>query len=158
MAPCEIAGEINKSRNFDLSPYGKIGDRLWVRETFCPIFPQDPDYNNGEPIEYDYRADYQHGTRLGDVLGIKKIWKPSIFMPRDAARITLEITNIRVERLNDISEEDALAEGVKKKVILDWPLITRAAWCEFRNLWSGINGEESWDLNPWVWVIGFKRI
>ncbi|GEM_PF-5882729 len=68
-------------------PYGQVGDRLWVRENFCPIYPQDPHYNGGRPIEYDYQATYQHGYRLGDLIGEKKKWKPSIHMPRIASRI-----------------------------------------------------------------------
>jgi hypothetical protein len=93
---------------------GKPGDRLWVREAFCPICPQDPSYNGGRPIAYDYRATYTHGDRLGDVLGIKKRWTPSIHMPRWASRITLGITGVRVERLQAISEKDAAAEGCER--------------------------------------------
>ena len=96
------------------SRHGQPGDRLWVKETFCPIYPQDPSYNGGRPIEYDYAATYTHGDRLGDSLGIKKRWKPSIHMPRAASRITLEIVSVRVERLQDISEDDARAEGCER--------------------------------------------
>lgn len=151
---------------FFQSPYGSPGDRLWVRENFCPIYPQDPTYNGGRPIEYDYAATYTHGNRLGDALGIKKRWKPSIHMPRDASRITLEITGVRVERLQDISEADAIAEGCAKNHNgyfwggphavsgLKQMATPRQA---YRDLWESINGPESWGANPWVCVVEFKR-
>lgn len=134
----------------ELCPYGHPGDRLWVRENFCPIYPQDPHYNGGRPIEYDYGATYQHGYRLGDLIGKKKKWKPSIHMPRIASRITLEITGVRVERLQDISEADAQAEGVV------WEQ-GQTATNVFESLWESINGPESWEANPWVWVVGFRK-
>lgn len=136
-------------------PYGQLGDQLWVRETFCPIYPQDPNYNGGNPIEYDYAATYKHGDRLGDSIGIKKKWTPSIYMPRAASRITLEITGIRVERLQDISEEDAQAEGVANSLHLRGGRLARE---NFAHLWWTINGDGSWEANPWVWVIEFRRI
>lgn len=132
-------------------PYGQPGDQLWVRETFCPIYPQDPTYNGGQPIEYDYRATYKHGDRLGDSLGIKKVWKPAIHMPRVASRILLEIVSVRVERLQDISESDAQAEGVYTDPACP-------AYEGYRTLWEQINGPGSWDLNPWVWVVEFKVV
>jgi len=159
-------------------PYGQPGDRLWVRETFCPIYPQDPSYNGGAPIEYDYAATYTHGDRLGDSLGIKKVWKPSIHMPRAASRITLEITGVRVERLQNISEADAIAEGIErgqqnlgwyrgfmegdspnlKQSGRDLKILTASPKLAYESLWSAINGPESWAANPWVWVVEFKRV
>lgn len=138
-------------------PYGKPGDRLWVRETFL----QD---SNG----FIYRAD-------GDFEGNSKIlggWMPSIYMPRKASRITLKITNIRVERLQDISWNDAIAEGVYddgKACVCEQPLdfVRSCGNCGgrlidaidlYKQLWESINEKGSWDLNPWVWVIEFKRI
>lgn len=169
-----------KDNRYFTCPYGQAGDRLWVRETFCPIYPQDPTYNGGEPIEYDYAATYKHGDRLGDFVCIKKVWKPSIHMPRCASRITLEITGVRVERLQDISEADAVAEGISritkdgrlfKHGIPDrdglpgndddgwhwqeWEVYPRDA---YQTLWESINGPESWDSNPWVWVVEFKKV
>lgn len=150
-------------------PYGEVGDRLWVRETFCPVYPQDPSYNGGEPIEYDYAATYQHGDRLGDSLGVKKVWKPSIHMPRVASRILLEVTGVRVERLQDISEADAIAEGIENNPRLDpagrchWRVYgkpstgTNVPEASYQSLWEDINDPGSWDTNPWVWVIEFKR-
>lgn len=146
-----------------LSPYGSPGDRLWVRENFCPIYPQDPTYNGGRPIEYDYAATYQNGYRLGDTMGLKKRWKPSIHMPRAASRITLEITGVRVERLQDISEADAIAEGIE-------PLQEGFGLPDGRHfhatdprqsyfsLWEAINGPGSVEANPWVWIVEFKRL
>lgn len=129
-------------------PYGKVGDRLWVRETFH-------EYSHG----ILYRADMPmrwdaENTEHGEAVTLKAEdykWKPSIFMPRWASRITLEITGVRVERLNDISEEDAIAEGITHRT-MNCPKV------EFRHLWESINGEGSWDENPWVWVIEFKRV
>ena len=136
-------------------PYGWIGDRLWVRESFCPIYPQDPHYNGGRPIEYDYQATYKHGDRLGDLIGVKKKWKPSIHMPRAASRITLEVTGVRMERLQDISDEDCLAEGIYPTRTGLYPGSPRAA---YQQLWDEINGPSSWDANPWVWRVEFKRL
>ena len=131
------------------SPYGGRGDRLWVRETFCKIIGQ-----SGGWIETDYRASYTHGFRLGDTLGIKKRWTPSIHMPRDASRITLEITSVRVERLQAISRGDAMAEGCP------FPNMEQGAdprkW--YAELWGAINGPDSWAANPWVWVVSFKKV
>ena len=132
------------------SPYGGRGDRLWVRETFCKIIGQ-----SGGWIETDYRASYTHGFRLGDTLGIKKRWTPSIHMPRDASRITLEITSVRVERLQDISEADATAEGSPHSLHLHGGRFARE---NFEHLWWTIHGEGSWEANPWVWVIEFRRL
>lgn len=148
-------------------PYGQPGDRLWVRETFARIDGQTRPW-----IETDYRATYTHGDRLGDTLGIKKRWTPSIHMPRAASRITLEVTGVRVECLQDISEADAIAEGVFKKVgttpignavetatggELIYAVPTQARE-EYHRLWESINSPGSWDANPWVWVIEFKRL
>lgn len=140
-----------------LCPYGKPGDRLWVRETFrlfdasiecgCSDSPCNCP-PSGTPL---YRASHDDGESK---------WKPSIFMPRWASRVTLEIASVRVERLNDISEEDAKAEGVNGE---DEAIAAGLEWFDkprraFRFLWQSINGAESWDANPWVWVVEFKRI
>ncbi len=128
-------------------PYGKIGDRLWVRETFrlfdsdeCPHsdFPCGcPSW--GTPL---YRASH-------DCLDGEK-WTPSIHMPRSASRILLEITNVHVEQLQDISESDCLKEGVGSPILRD------CKKPKFMQLWESINGTGSWNKNPWVWVIDFK--
>lgn len=127
-------------------PYGKIGDRLWVRETFavcadCNIF---------------YRAD----GKPDPLDGVK--WKPSIFMPRKASRLTLEIIGVRVERLKDISEKDANAEGFGVGAIIKAERFEcrymSAGQYAFACLWDAINGEGSWKQNPWVWVVEFKKV
>jgi len=171
-------------------PYGKPGDRLWVRETFyCDnaFYPDGVGVNclwrevNGKraaiPIEEQraemlesmyYRAD---GEPEWEGAEEPTPWRPSIHMPRWASRITLEITEVRVQRLQDISEVDALAEGVE-------PTVVGAGWrryddpdCEvvglipcctpvesYRSLWEHLSGPDSWDANPWVWAISFKRL
>jgi hypothetical protein len=132
-----------------LSPYGKVGDQLWVRETFC-------DATSAEEGRILYRAD-------GD---IACKWVPSIHMPRKASRIQLAITAIRVERLQNISEADAVAEGCKAMPGCKWhtfaeadagiPMHDHTAKDAYMALWETINGEGSWDANPWVWVVDFK--
>lgn len=138
-------------------PYGEIGDRLWVRETFF--------INRRKPntiSEIRYMADtggyYCEGGKMLQEYYEKK---PSIFMPRAASRITLEITNVRVERLQEITDEDIAREGTS-----DWTLEESQHLTEdgkavirghFHILWTTINGKGSWNANPWVWVIEFKR-
>ena len=138
-------------------PYGATGERLWVRETFDPIYPQDPHYNGGRPIEHDYRATYTHGDRLGDLVGVKKKWTPAIHMPRAASRIDLEITGVRVERLQDISDADLAAEGIQELIAagVDHDGTARDT---YRVLWEALNGAGSWAANPWVWCVEFRRI
>lgn len=140
-----------------LCPYGRRGDRLWVRETWAANVPGCESQGG-----YSYRAD--HVTGNDGPTQIK--WKPSIHMTRKASRITLEITGVRVERLQDISEEDAIAEGVEPSFL--WTGTQRyksytskthdlTPILSFMTLWKSINGNDSWDLNPWVWVIEFKH-
>ena len=140
------SGPFKPSSWLHYCPYGQPGDRLWVRETFARIDGQTRPW-----IETDYQATYTHGDRLGDTLGIKKRWTPSIHMPRHASRITLEVTGVRVERLQDISEADAIAEGVYTDPACP-------AYDAYAQLWDEINGLGSWEANPWVWVVGFHRI
>lgn len=127
-------------------PYGQPGDRLWVKETFCVA--ESPE---GEKC-YAYRAD--NWTECPSENGK---WMPSIFCRRVASRITLEITAVRVERLNDISEADAKAEGCEFDA-WSYPQSFTPGKSSYRALWESINGSESWAKNPWVWVIAFKRI
>ena len=150
-------------------PYGAPGDRLWVRETFAKIDGQTQPW-----IETDYRASYTDGDRLGDRLGIKKRWTPAIHMPRVASRIALEVSGVRVERLQEISEADAVAEGLSMDVgqgarqnDLDIrrakteefrPLGCASAVDAYRALWESINGADSWNANPWVWVLTLKKV
>lgn len=129
-------------RNFaHKCPYGQPGDRLWVRETFCFLI------NNGTGERKTfYRSD-------GILNNPPQGWKPSIFMPRWASRITLEITSIRVERLQDISGPDCWAEGITRDCE-KYGSVTHT----YQDLWESINGPGSWDDNPWVWGIEFKRV
>lgn len=132
------------------SPYGGPGARLWVKETFrifdsvsecgCHDSCRCSQYH-GKPI---YRVDADDGCSK---------WRPSIHMPRWASRITLEVVSVRVERLQEISESDAMAEGVHLGGFAN-----RRAVPFFRNLWNKINGPDSWEQNPFVWVVEFKRI
>jgi hypothetical protein len=121
------------------------GMRLWVKETFRPCF----DDGSGTA----YRADRMEGTpeRGGK-------WKPSIFMPRNRSRITLEIVSVRVERLNDISEQDAKAEGCEPSEKVEMKDGSPCYSLPYRILWEHINGVGSWEKNPWVWVISFKPL
>lgn len=160
--------------SFVKCPYGKPGDRLWVRETWCPMFSWDRDTGNDFPKEAAYKATPDDTeTRFGRIKngrGQRMIddlkWKPSIHMPRWASRISLEVVSVRVERLQDISNTDAFDEGCTAYddqeyweedaggavVLADTPRD------EYQTLWNAINGEGSWQANPWVWVVEFKRV
>ncbi|TRM53255.1 hypothetical protein YH64_009140 [Achromobacter sp. LC458] len=140
-------------------PYGKPGDRLWVRETWAfGIHALAAKRDEDGP--FVYAAD---GTTHGRLC---ERWRPSIHMPRHACRLMLEITGVRVERLNDISEEDVDAEcfgGDYPTRVLpdlfpghpdDWSHLSMEQ-C-FQRLWESINGPGSWDANPWVWVVEFR--
>ena len=142
-------------------PYGQPGDRLWVRETFGL---QVRHYGGGTGEHIVYRATNPNAIYCKSAEGreypVK--WKPSIHMPRHSSRILLEITAVCVERLQDISRADIRAEGLQCPPELasddvspnyrDW---YPAAW---RELWESINGADSWTVNPWVWVVEFKRV
>ncbi|PLY37335.1 hypothetical protein F164LOC_10115 [Pectobacterium carotovorum] len=148
----------------DLCPFGKVGDRLWVRETFNGFWLDDDviqeikDGISKASELCDYRSDYPDSSQ--PVGG----WTPSIHMPRWASRILLEITDVRVERLNDISEEDAIAEGLERYnddgIVYYGPYGHGDCRPEiaFSDLWQSIYGAESWNSNPWCWAITFKRI
>lgn len=156
-------------------PYGQPGDRLWVRETWRGIVKTSAPWD--DCTTYDvahYVPDEDECRRLEYAATFgegAKGWRPSIHMPRWASRITLEITEVRVERLQDISEADAMAEGITYGPTCDtegrsggfhwdrtrededtYPTAAQA----YRQLWMGINGPGSWDANPWVWVVEFK--
>lgn len=154
----------------DSCPYGTVGDRLWVRETWCPLnacYEGAPRRMKlpagGKGVIPSYRAD--HLNPEGD--GYPLEWRPSIFMPRWASRLTLEITEVRVERLQAISEEDARDEGCPgTNVCWSSPYINGAHTNdgelpseEFKRLWDSINGKSyPWKSNPRVWAISFKRL
>jgi len=132
-------------------PYGQPGDRLWVRETFgvCTFC--------GKVGAYRATPTGECGDACWACNRTIEKWKPPIFMPRWASRITLEITAVRVERLKDITVEDAQAEGVTPLGVEGDGRRWRAA---FRELWDSLNLKRGygWDANPWVWVLSFKRV
>jgi hypothetical protein len=146
-------------------PYGIPGDRLWVRESWNVaglFWNMKPSMTlAAAKSAWRYAADDQTGWQHG--------WRPSIHMPRWASRIALEIVNIRAERLQDITEASAIAEGVEQMAIgrestglwLDYSSSLYAftsARDSYRSLWESINGDGAWAQNPWVWVIEFRRV
>jgi hypothetical protein len=162
----------------DLSPYGRSGGNLWVRETW---HTDEPDLQYARAIHEDFMSPspiYYKADPDNDEAGCR--WRPSIHMPRWASRISLRITGVRVERLHDISEEDAKREGIqsvtKDGALFKWGIPDLDGypgaddngwpWAEweadpraaFRKLWEKINGSESWSANPWVWGIEFRRL
>lgn len=148
----------------------QVGDILWVRETWCPTGSEEYLHKEtGRP--YFYKADVKDLKAIKEIMqefGYK--WKPSIFMPKAACRIFLEVTNLRVERLQDIIGTDAVAEGIevienekygrvfKHYFMGDQEHYFKVPELSFKTLWQSINGHDSWDANPWVWVYDFKRI
>ena len=146
-------------------PYGQPGDRLWVRETWRPVMESYRSY-----IEYQAGGEKELlGKDIDALTKIKKIalrfpgaskernsevWHPSNRMPRWASRITLEVVSVRVERLQDISDADATAEGCERSAMKVASGFMREV---FRGVWTHINGADSWADNPWVWVVEFKR-
>ena len=130
-------------------PFGKVGDLLYVRETIDATFGCDAEYVADETRLVDALS-YERVASYEKFIPTKVI--PSIHMPRCLSRLTLKITDIRVERLQDISEEDAVKEGVKYQN----STLTARNW--FFILWEFIKGQGSWEANPWVWVIEFETI
>ncbi|HGF0160801.1 TPA: hypothetical protein ACGBXG_003774 [Klebsiella variicola] len=138
-------------------PFGAVGDRIWVRESFFPA-PLEMQYT--PPRKTMWNIAYRDGVQMEKLAPAEynpliynyERWTPSIHMPRWASRILLEITDVRVERLRSMSQDDARAEGV---IAASGPM---EAGLAFRELWDSIYGEESWKANPWVWVIEFKRV
>ena len=141
-------------------PFGAVGDRIWVRETFCPV--DDTQYGGEKWVDYRATPRYEASHPAGwdcapnDAEALK--WHPSIHMPRWASRILLKITDVRVERLNSISDADAKAEGCCYGRGGGVPDFAVTPADHFPTLWASIYGDESWKANPWVWVISFKRV
>jgi hypothetical protein len=157
-------------------PYGVVGDRLWLRETW---YYEEHMHDSTEGIPdlpgglYSHRLVYKADCTDYPVnVGVgRQGWRPSIFMPRWASRITLEITDIKVERLQDITEEDAAKEGINQHPYEyadstyydERPEIAglEANIAAFAGLWDSINGRKpgkAWNDNPWVWVVEFRRV
>lgn len=149
-------------------PFGQPGDRLWVRETWADLTATHGRkweklnsstnlYERGvEPFVW-YRADGEQPC-IGSGRPLSEPWKPSIHMPRWASRITLEVTGVRVERLQDITPAECVCEGYESD-------LSKPYWSEeikaldwYRDLWGAINGPGSWEANPLVWVIQFERV
>lgn len=158
-------------------PYGKPGDRLWGRETFFAFGRWETRYSAKKRRDewhfvdmtlecghaYRYAAD---GDGLWPMPGRRQLagatpgwWRrPAIFMPRAASRILLEITDVGVERLQEISEQDAMDEGFYQAVHESPTGIGQDVVGWYRSLWEQLNGPDSWTLNPWVWVVTFRRV
>ncbi|WP_395314810.1 hypothetical protein [Enterobacter roggenkampii] len=146
-------------------PFGAVGDRIWVREAFQgPLVSEEflEEYRaypaKFENPEYcEYAADGGPRPEYCDLDdNLRHGWRPSIHMPRWASRLTLEITSVRVERLRDLSEDDAKSEGITPPsggVLPGWEYRIN-----FRELWMSIYGSDNWEANPWVWVIEFKVV
>jgi hypothetical protein len=172
-------GWVVKYKNLELwlprkCPFGKPGDIIWVREKWRKYCPVDANgYTNYDTQIIEFAADNPplideidaDGFRVFKKDGSEKFisWRPSIYMPKSAARIWLQVEDIRVERVQDITEEDAEAEGVEQNRDESWHdylepkrLCQDDASASFQSLWQYINGEESWQTNPFVWVISFK--
>jgi hypothetical protein len=160
-------------------PFGERGDHLWVRETAkCGYRSEQPPANTGR-IGVDFKAgggtdrkytldrrdDYPWFPSKSHNADGSIRWTPGIHMPRWASRISLEVTGVRVERLQGISESDAIAEGLVKTPAGFWSTYGRSGVdgtyspvSSYHYLWESINGDGSWDANPWVWVVEFKRV
>ena len=169
MVQALLAGKKTQTRRkvkklSDFSPYGRIGDRLWVRESAHQAYGADSMFSA-------YSAD---GSFVRDDEGVRVFWWysrdkcPSIHLPRRFSRILLEITDVRLEQLWDITESDCVSEGIKGHgtPFGDWwedyssdsnPLLPHP-YASYKTLWEKINGTASWNSNPWVWVIEFKRV
>jgi len=173
IVPADLDGSVNEAWQAGFigvkCPYGKPGDLLYVRENWQALSFGDyvPTKNHVSDVRYaatDPLADLD-----GDARGYP--WRPSIHMPRWASRITLEITDIRVERLQSISEADVRAEGLRADRPDPRPTMPAGVGCmspitwgdgkyytaisAYRGLWTSINGPESWDKNPWLWAVTF---
>ncbi|MGL4602236.1 MAG: hypothetical protein ACRCVE_12360 [Plesiomonas sp.] len=183
-----VATHVIDAPKHGLCPFGNVGDRLWVRETWGVVsytFDEDgrmidwvPDRPAKRVHEMKYGRCYYSGHIIyrsdgpfvwcGDDDGggdDRTAWHPSIHMPREASRITLEITEVRVERLNNITERDSEAEGVSRLEGDLWKNYCRdgmprqlTARDSYATLWDSIYGSGSWQTNPWVWVIEFKLV
>lgn len=162
--PYGTVGHLTLAEKHGLTcPYGQPGERLWVRETWGLRALYDVTDWCGTSLKgvaalppcwaLDYKADWAHECEEAH-------WRPSIHMPRWASRLTLEVVSVRVERLQDITEEDAKAEGAEPIPDPSAPGYegTHVYRDGFRLLWEFINGAGSWQANPWVWRVEFKRV
>lgn len=161
---CNLVGDVGL--HVAPCPYGEPGDRLWVRETWSWV--------TGNGRRYVYRADGTPRDRTyGNVIS-GMVWKPSIFMPRHLCRLVLELSDVRVERVQDITEADAHAEGfcdsttpvpeldgeIGGRFRISGATLSSTAAGNFAETWDSLNAKRGygWDANPWVWVLSFRRI
>lgn len=136
-------------------PFGEVEDLLWVRETYAPV-----DGKNAI-----YKADLTEAMLNSNYIGDRK-WKPSIFMPKFASRLWLKITSVNSEQIQNITEDQCLAEGIQAAEFdetlypdyLNPGQYYLHAYESFKSLWISINGEKAWNSNPWVWVVDFELI
>jgi len=163
---------VDKDGSLYKCPYGQPGDRLWVKETWRPRVDHDQwdcvEFRSDGALLKPRFRDENDGHRFSEMCDSADMrWKPSIHMPRWASRTTLEITDVRVERLQDIDDKDATAEGIDEtqdtfsvkpgQCVLKSDGAT--AKHAFRYLWDSINAKaHPWSSNPWVWAISFKRV
>lgn len=164
-------------------PYGRPGDRIWVKETWqyydwtddgepciryaadnATAWPETGTEEWGEKLQDVWEALSMNENYAIDMAARDRRWRPSIHMPRWASRITLEVTGVKVERLQDISEADAMAEGIVNAgdgngyQLADTSHYAGTADESYASLWESINGPGSWDANPWVWCVSFTRL
>lgn len=172
----DVDGKPSEKYTDIICPYGQVGDVLWVRESY--LYCLEDEFLEGMNSRIVFKASIHNDWYLA--LREKSNhykWKPSIHMPKSVCRIFLEIADIRAERLQDITSEDAIKEGIDSWVDerMKSKPVRYASYCDFDNpsdpalytscpinsfetLWQSINGKDSWEKNPWVWVISFKRI
>jgi len=177
---CDAEGNHEKAVR---CPYGKPGDQLWVREAWqyygwtddgepciryaadnATAWPETSTEEWGEKMQDVWAALSMNENYAIDMAARDRRWRPSIHMPRWASRITMEVTGVKVERLQDISEADAMAEGIVSAgdgngfQLADTTHYMGAARDSYASLWQSINGPGSWDANPWVWCVSFLRV
>lgn len=156
-----MTGNMMEGEEDSWCPYGGAGDRLWVRETWATVQELDKlAASSFKPFEDWRKPEILYAADTREKLNKWGKWRPSIFMPRWASRITLEITSVKVERVRDISEEDAEAEGIAFMRDIPDADETLSAKVLFEILWDSINSKRGygWDANPWVWVVSFKKV
>lgn len=141
---------------FHSCPYGKQGDRLWVRETWCPALNRSREALYRADGGTVFKSDANDQAKLNKDGRPASPWRPSIHMPRWASRLTLEVVEIRAERLQEITAKDVYAEGVGEFVQSNLDVAREM----FAQLWNSINAERGfgWEKNPWVWVVEFKTV
>ena len=159
LAPHELAGEVNNG-NFTNCPYGQPGELLWVREawrTYASLDHLKPSQiAQGAGVQYEAGGNNIAGEIADRLHGLGR-YRSGRFMPRWASRIMLEVTDVRIERLQDISHDDAIAEGVGCNHGSEFARCSMSPQAHYYEVWESIHGAGSWEVNPFVWVLSFKR-